>query len=121
MPSGGDAGECWAFFLSCGQVFLTSMAQYKFHEPVLPAEIIDLLVRRPGIYVDGTLGGGGHSQAILRAILEAGYGEGSLLIGIDQDDAALHEAAESLRGYDAMTVLVKGNFKGIEGLSLIHI
>jgi len=92
------------------------MAQYKFHEPVLPAEIIDLLVRRPGIYVDGTLGGGGHSQAILRAILEAGYGEGSLLIGIDQDDAALHEAAESLRGYDAMTVLVKGNFKGIEGI-----
>ena len=89
------------------------MAQYSYHEPVLAPEIIALLVTKPGIYVDGTLGGGGHSLAILCALHEAGYGEGSLLIGIDQDDAALHEAAEKLKEFEARTVLVKGNFKTI--------
>jgi len=92
------------------------MAQYTYHEPVLAAEIIAFLVRKPGFYVDGTLGGGGHSLAILRALFDAGYAEGSLLIGIDQDDAALREAGEKLKEYQALTVLVKGNFQGIEGI-----
>jgi len=92
------------------------MAQYTYHEPVLAAEIIAFLVRKPGIYVDGTLGGGGHSLAMLRALFDAGYAEGSLLIGIDQDDAALREAGEKLKEYQALTVLVKGNFQGIEGI-----
>ena len=89
------------------------MAQYTYHEPVLASEIIAFLVRKPGIYVDGTLGGGGHSLAIMRALHEDGYGAGSLLIGIDQDDAALQEAAEKLKEYEAHTVLVKGNFQAI--------
>ncbi len=92
------------------------MAQYIYHEPVLAAEIIAFLVRKPGVYVDGTLGGGGHSLGIMRALNEAGYGEGSLLIGIDQDDAALSAAAEKLREFDAHTVLVKGNFEDIENI-----
>ena len=89
------------------------MAHHKFHEPVLAAEIVALLVKTPGIYVDGTLGGGGHSRAILRALFDAGYSERSLLIGIDQDDAALREATGNLMEYEALTVLVKGNFLGI--------
>ena len=92
------------------------MAHYRYHEPVLADEVIAFLVRQPGIYVDGTLGGGGHSQAVVRALLEAGYGEGSLLIGIDQDDAALQEAAERLREYGALTQLTKGNFRDIDAI-----
>ena len=92
------------------------MAQYIYHEPVLAPEIIALLVRKPGIYVDGTLGGGGHSLAIMKALNEAGYTAGSLLIGIDQDDAALSAAAEKLREFDAHMVLFKGNFEDIESI-----
>ncbi|MEI8186444.1 MAG: 16S rRNA (cytosine(1402)-N(4))-methyltransferase RsmH [Chlorobiaceae bacterium] len=89
------------------------MAQYTYHEPVLAPEIIEFLVRKPGIYVDGTLGGGGHSLEILRALNEAGYSDGSMLIGIDQDEAALQEAARKLRQYEDRTALVKGNFQEI--------
>jgi 16S rRNA (cytosine1402-N4)-methyltransferase len=89
------------------------MARDTFHVPVLADEIIALLVRKPGIYVDGTLGGGGHSAAILRAIVKSGYEAGSLLIGIDQDDAALRQAAENLKEFERYTVLVKGNFENM--------
>jgi 16S rRNA (cytosine1402-N4)-methyltransferase len=92
------------------------MVQERFHDPVLVAEVVAFLVRKPGIYVDATLGGGGHSSAILHALFEAGYGDRSLLIGIDQDDAALREASERLRMYKAGLVLVKGNFQDIEGI-----
>jgi 16S rRNA (cytosine1402-N4)-methyltransferase len=92
------------------------MAQDNFHVPVLAEEIVAFLVRKPGIYVDGTLGGGGHSLAMLRALVESGYSEGSLLIGIDQDDAALQRAAETLREFKALTVLVKGNFEEISSV-----
>jgi 16S rRNA (cytosine1402-N4)-methyltransferase len=93
-----------------------TMLQDSFHEPVLAAEIVTHLVRKPGIYVDGTLGGGGHSLAILRAFFDAGLQDASLLIGIDQDDAALREASEKLRAYEALAVLVKGNFLDIEAI-----
>ena len=89
------------------------MMQNCFHDPVLSAEVIAFLVQKPGIYVDGTVGGGGHSLALLRALHEAGYGSQSLLIGIDQDDAALKRAAETLSAYTAGSVLVKGNFRDI--------
>ena len=92
------------------------MAQGRFHDPVLAGEIVAFLVRKPGIYVDGTLGGGGHSLAFLHALREGGYSEQSLLIGIDQDDAALEEAARTLMGFEAHSVLVKGNFQDIEAI-----
>ena len=92
------------------------MAREQFHEPVLAPEIMALLVQRAGIYVDGTLGGGGHSLAILEALRERGQLEGSLLIGIDQDDTALKEASEKLEPYKPFTVLVKGNFQAIRGI-----
>ncbi|NTW68438.1 MAG: 16S rRNA (cytosine(1402)-N(4))-methyltransferase RsmH [Chlorobiaceae bacterium] len=92
------------------------MAQNTFHVPVLADEIVAFLVRKPGIYVDGTLGGGGHSGAFLRALHQAGYIEGSLLIGIDQDDAALMQAADTLREFEPFTVLVKANFEEISSV-----
>jgi 16S rRNA (cytosine1402-N4)-methyltransferase len=92
------------------------MEHTAYHEPVLATEVVAFLVRKPGIYVDGTLGGGGHSQALLRALVAAGFHERSLLIGIDQDDAALQEAREKLREYEARVVLVKGNFLDIRSI-----
>jgi 16S rRNA (cytosine1402-N4)-methyltransferase len=93
-----------------------AMVQDNFHEPVLATEIVAFLVRKPGIYVDGTLGGGGHSLAMLRALFDAGFLDGSLLIGIDQDEAALRKAGEKLHEFRATSVLVKGNFLDIEGI-----
>ncbi|MEI6638593.1 MAG: 16S rRNA (cytosine(1402)-N(4))-methyltransferase RsmH [Chlorobium sp.] len=92
------------------------MGQERFHDPVLVAEVIAFLVRRPGIYIDGTLGGGGHSLAMLHALREAGYLQRSLLIGIDQDDDALRQAGGRLAGFATSSVLVKGNFQDIEGI-----
>ena len=56
------------------------------HTSVLLEETIDQLNIRPdGIYVDGTLGGGGHSCEILKHLTEGG-----MLIGIDQDLSLIH-------------------------------
>ena len=62
------------------------------HQSVLLAETIDSLMIKPdGIYTDGTLGGGGHSEAILERL-----GDGGRLIGFDQDADAIHAAGERL-------------------------
>ena len=58
------------------------------HEPVLLGECMQNLAIRPeGVYVDGTLGGGGHSAAILERL-----GPGGRLIGIDRDGDAIAAA-----------------------------
>ena len=63
------------------------------HTSVLFEETIaSLLIRPDGIYVDGTLGGGGHSAGILRSLSASG-----VLIGIDRDDAAIKAAGERLQ------------------------
>ncbi len=78
--------------------------EYK-HVPVLLSESVDLLVTdRGGIYVDGTLGGGGHAMEILSQLNSDGQ-----LIGIDQDDEAL-EAARTRIGKDTRFSSIKGNF-----------
>jgi len=89
-----------------------------YHEPVLAAEIPDLLVRMPGVYVDGTLGGGGHSRRILEELFRKGFGGQSLLIGIDQDDRALDAAGKRLASCDGNIVLVKGNFGDLRSIVL---
>jgi 16S rRNA (cytosine1402-N4)-methyltransferase len=86
------------------------MAEEFRHEPVLADEIVGLLARRQGVYVDGTLGGGGHARALAAALSRMGCLEGSLIIGIDQDDAALRAAAVIMEPWKAHTVLLKGNF-----------
>ena len=77
------------------------------HTSVLLNESIELLnVKDGGIYVDGTLGGGGHSEAILKKA-------NCRLIGIDRDDDALKAAGERLKPYGDRVTLVKSNFKDI--------
>ena len=75
------------------------------HAPVLLEECIaGLRIRPDGVYVDGTLGGGGHSCEIARR-LETGR-----LIGIDRDDAALAAAGARLAPFGERVTLVKSNF-----------
>lgn len=93
------------------------MALHDFyHDPVLATEVVTALVLRPGIYVDGTLGGGSHSLALLQALQQQGFLESSLLIGIDQDSDALAMAAERLQEWKAHVRLLKGNFRDMVSL-----
>ncbi len=79
------------------------------HESVLPEETIEYLNIKPdGIYVDGTLGGAGHSLRILEHLTSG------KLIGIDQDAEALEAAAQRLSQYKDQAILVKDNFVNIE-------
>lgn len=76
------------------------------HTPVLLERVIELLApERTGVFVDGTLGGGGHAQAVLERL-----GSGSMLIGIDRDPAAIAAASERLKAFGDRFVAVRGNF-----------
>lgn len=68
-----------------------------------------LNIRPDGIYVDGTLGGGGHSEGICRRL-----GEKGLLIGIDRDRDALEAAEKRLAPYKCRKVFVQSNYSEIK-------
>ena len=81
-----------------------------FHKPVLVAEVTASLQCRPGaVYLDGTVGGGGHAFEILR-----NSAPNSRLIGIDTDTDALREAQRRLAPFGDRAILVKGNFAAME-------
>ena len=80
---------------------------YRHVSVLLEETIRELRIRPDGVYVDGTLGGGGHSSAILKQLSAEGR-----LIGIDRDDAAIAAAGERLKG-DPRAVLVRGNFSSM--------
>lgn len=81
------------------------------HEPVLLNECMESLAIRPdGVYVDGTLGGGGHSSNILMRL-----GEHGRLIGIDRDGDAIAAATARLNGDRRFTAL-RGNFHDVRAL-----
>lgn len=76
------------------------------HYSVLRDETIDELHIRPdGIYVDGTLGGGGHSLEICKRLSDGGR-----LIGIDQDEDAIKAASERLSDYKDKVTIVRSNY-----------
>lgn len=80
------------------------------HYSVLLRETIDELNIRPdGIYVDGTLGGGGHSYEICRHL-----GEGGRLIGIDQDADAIKAATERLAEFSDKVTIVRSNYSDMQ-------
>ena len=81
------------------------MPKAFYHLPVLFNEVMAWMrPRAGGVYLDGTLGGGGHSEGILRAA-----GEGATLYGIDRDAEAIAAAGERLQGYAGFHAL-HGNF-----------
>ena len=75
------------------------------HEPVLLDEVLQWMnVKADGVYCDGTLGGGGHSEALLRA-----SGGTARLFGIDRDETAIRAASERLAAYPGFCA-IRGNF-----------
>ena len=82
------------------------------HIPVLCYEVVDFLKPKPdGIYIDGTVGLGGHSAAILENSLPDGR-----VIGIDLDVEALAIAKDRLQGFERRYSLINGNFAEIDVL-----
>lgn len=76
------------------------------HYSVLLNETIEQLdIKENGIYVDGTLGGGGHANAVLQRL-----GDGGRLIGIDQDAAAIQAAGERLAPFGDKVTVVRSNY-----------
>ena len=74
-----------------------------YHAPVLLAEVLEALRPAPGkIFIDGTLGGGGHSEALLAA--------GARVVGIDQDPAAIAEASARLARFGDAFQAIRSNF-----------
>ncbi len=70
-----------------------------YHRPVLLNETIEYLITGEGAYIDGTLGGGGHSEKILEMLEKHNWLERSLVIGIDRDSDAIQVASERLKRY----------------------
>ena len=80
------------------------------HISVLLEESVNFLKVKPdGIYVDGTLGGGGHSELILKKL-----GEKGRLIGVDRDMTAIGAASERLKAFGKKFVPVHDNFKNVK-------
>ena len=79
------------------------------HYSVLLNETIEQLdIKENGIYVDGTLGGGGHANAVLQRL-----GDGGRLIGIDQDAAAIQAAGERLAPFGDKVTVVRSNYSAM--------
>ena len=76
------------------------------HKSVLLKETIDGLKIKPdGIYVDGTLGGGGHASEVARRLSDKGS-----IIGIDQDAAAIEAAGIRLKDFGEKVIIVRSNY-----------
>lgn len=89
-----------------------------FHVPILVQEVVRFLVTDPsGIYVDATLGGGGHAEAILSVLSEEGR-----FIGIDRDPEAIQYATDRLSRFGNRIHIVHGEFGRLEEiLTELHI
>ena len=84
------------------------------HTPIMVSDVLELMKpERGGIFVDGTLGGGGHAQAVLERL-----GDRGMLYGIDRDDDALRAASARLSRFGDRFVPIKGNFFDMKQLLL---
>ena len=81
--------------------------EYTHYSVLLNESVEALNVRPDGIYVDGTLGLGGHSEAIARRL------DGGRLIAVDRDSFAIRSAGERLKPYADRITFVQGNFRDL--------
>ena len=85
-------------------------AEPKTHVPVLLSEVLELVAARPGgLYVDATLGGGGYTEALLRASDPSGR-----VVAFDRDREAIEAAKERLRSDSDRLSLVWGSFADLD-------
>lgn len=82
---------------------------FSHYSVLLEETITNLHIKADGVYVDGTLGGGGHALEVVKRLTDGGR-----LFGIDQDDAALQAAAERLSAYEDRITLVRSNYCNIK-------
>ena len=89
-------------------------APHPHHVPVLPAEVLELLAPGPGeVWVDATVGGGGHARLIADCLGPAGT-----LIGIDRDPIAEERFAEISAEVPCHTRFIRADF--VSGLSQLR-
>ena len=79
--------------------------EFKHKSVLLEETIRNLKVKPDGIYVDGTLGGGGHAYEVCRQLSAKGS-----LIGIDQDEAAIEAAGERLQEFGDRVTIIRSNY-----------
>ena len=80
------------------------------HKSVMLDEVINSLdIKQNGIYLDCTLGGGGHAKAVGERLNERG-----LIIGLDQDEDAVSAATENLSGLSCRVQIVRENFSRLD-------
>jgi 16S rRNA (cytosine1402-N4)-methyltransferase len=83
------------------------------HTPVLLSETLEHLeLKQGGVYIDGTLGGAGHSSEIIKRIIPGG-----VLLGIDQDMNAIDAAKKRLEAYKDNIIIVHDNFRNIKAVA----
>lgn len=81
-------------------------APVPYHVPIMQDEVLTLLQpERGGLFVDGTLGGGGHAEAVLARLPQSGR-----LIGVDRDADAIAETTGRLARFGDRFAAVRGNF-----------
>ena len=89
------------------------MEASSYHTPVLLREVLaQLLIRPSGAYIDGTLGGGGHAEAIVQRLETNGR-----LLGLDADAEALTAASSRLVVYGSRVILVQANFRELRRIA----
>ena len=82
-----------------------TLAEKSFHEPVMLNAVVSYLApHRGGVYVDGTLGGGGHAEAILKSCVEA------RLLAVDRDADALEHARRRLSHFKDRVTFARGDY-----------
>jgi 16S rRNA (cytosine1402-N4)-methyltransferase len=86
----------------------------SYHTPVLLEEVAGLLItNKSGIYVDGTVGGGGHAEKILNSLYDDGR-----LVGLDVDADAVRHSSERLTEFGNRATVLRGNFADLPHLLL---
>jgi 16S rRNA (cytosine1402-N4)-methyltransferase len=80
------------------------MEDFIYHRPILVEEVVELLAPKPGsVVIDGTCGGGGHAEAILKT--------GADVLALDQDPDAVRHVAEQLARFDRRITVRQANFR----------
>ncbi len=85
--------------------------EFKHTSVLLQETIEQLAIKQNGIYVDGTLGGGGHSYEIAGRL-----GKGGRLIGMDQDEAAIEAARQRLEPFADRATIIRSNYCNAVGI-----
>ena len=79
--------------------------EFRHYSVMLQETVDELCVRPGGVYVDGTLGGGGHAYEVCKRLKGSGH-----FYGIDQDEAAIRAAGERLSGFGSLVTVIRSNY-----------